>query len=90
MGSAWATLICYASMTIACWWWGRKYYPVDYDLKKIAGYIGLAIALVFISHFFVKMLEPGQAITLIFNTLLMGIFILAVWKAEGKAIRGIM
>jgi len=49
-GSAWATLICYASMAIMSYLLGRKYYPVDYDVKRIIGYIGLGIGLYYIQQ----------------------------------------
>lgn len=34
-GSAWATLICYASMLIAAAYFGRKQYPIPYAFSKI-------------------------------------------------------
>jgi O-antigen/teichoic acid export membrane protein len=45
VGSAWATLVCYASMATVSYLLGRYYYPVAYDVKRILGYIGLGIAL---------------------------------------------
>ena len=45
VGSAWATLACYGSMAIASYLLGQKYYPVDYDVKRVIGYIGLGIGL---------------------------------------------
>ncbi|MDI1279686.1 oligosaccharide flippase family protein, partial [Methylobacter sp.] len=47
VGSAWATLACYGSMAILSYLLGRKYYPVDYDVKRVLGYIGLGIGLYF-------------------------------------------
>ena len=90
MGSAWATLICYVSMSAACWWWGRKYYPVDYDFKKIGGYIGLALALYFLSEIFVKNAGPGQVLKLAFNSLLLLVFALVAWRWERKNFRQLM
>lgn len=52
MGSAWATLICYASMMIASYIIGQKYYPVKYDLKRILGYLALSLILFFVSSYF--------------------------------------
>ena len=45
LGSAWATLVCYFFMTLVSYLLGRRYYPVDYDLKRILGYIGLGVCL---------------------------------------------
>ncbi len=45
VGSAWATLICYASMALLSYLLGRKYYPVAYDVKRVIGYIALGVGL---------------------------------------------
>jgi O-antigen/teichoic acid export membrane protein len=45
VGSAWATLICYASMAALSYLLGRKYYPVKYDVVRILTYIGLGVDL---------------------------------------------
>lgn len=45
MGAAWATLVCYAAMTIASYLLGRRFYPVPYDVKRVLGYLGLAVGL---------------------------------------------
>lgn len=34
-GSAWATLACYAVMVTASYYFGQRYYPVPYSLKKL-------------------------------------------------------
>ncbi|HVA99356.1 MAG TPA: oligosaccharide flippase family protein [Bacteroidia bacterium] len=49
VASAWATLICYASMMVASYLIGNKHYPVNYDLKRILGYLGLSVTLYFLS-----------------------------------------
>lgn len=46
-GSSWATLICYLSMTIACYWLGQKYYPIPYTIGKNILYILVTTALVY-------------------------------------------
>jgi O-antigen/teichoic acid export membrane protein len=45
IGSAWATLICYAIMCWLAWQTGRPHYPVPYPLGRMFFYIGLALAL---------------------------------------------
>lgn len=53
-GSAWATLICYGSMAILSYFLGRKYYPVNYDIKRILGYIGLGVGLYYSQKLLIK------------------------------------
>jgi O-antigen/teichoic acid export membrane protein len=45
MGSAWATLACYAAMLAATGLIGHRYYPVPYPVAKIALYISAGVAL---------------------------------------------
>lgn len=47
VGSAWATLVCYASMALVSYLLGQHYYRVAYDVKRMVGYIGLGIGLYF-------------------------------------------
>ena len=49
MGSAWATFACYTSMMIASYFIGQKHYPVNYNLRKIILFFGLALGFYFIS-----------------------------------------
>ena len=39
MASAWATLGAYATMSILSYFWGKKYYPVDYQTGKVLFYV---------------------------------------------------
>lgn len=79
MGSAWATLICYASMMVVSYFLGNKHYPVNYDLKRIFAYLGLSLTLYFIS---VLIKTESGVINLILNNLLLVGFILFAWKME--------
>ena len=45
VGSAWATLACYAGMAIASYLLGRRYYPVAYEVKRVLAYIVLGVGL---------------------------------------------
>lgn len=42
-GSAWATLICYASMVLISYFLGQKFYPIHYPLKSIGFYLALGL-----------------------------------------------
>jgi O-antigen/teichoic acid export membrane protein len=71
MGSAWATLICYASMMLASYMIGQKYYPVNYDVKRILGYLTLSLILFFLNAYIstgnnVAEVVIGNALLLLF------------------------
>ncbi|MDX1910726.1 MAG: oligosaccharide flippase family protein, partial [Saprospiraceae bacterium] len=44
-GAAWVTLICYAFMSWATWFTGKKHYPVPYHLGRMALYPLFALVL---------------------------------------------
>ncbi|MFC2121934.1 polysaccharide biosynthesis C-terminal domain-containing protein [Bacteroidota bacterium] len=48
LGSAWATLICFASMVFVSYLLGKKYYPVKYDISGILMYFAIAIVFYFV------------------------------------------
>lgn len=51
VGSAWATLICYAAMLLASYFLGRKHYPIPYDLKRIGLYMSVMLVLFFANRY---------------------------------------
>jgi O-antigen/teichoic acid export membrane protein len=50
MASAVATLVAYASMMLLSYYFGRKYYPIPYNLKKIG--LNLLVSIVFSTLYF--------------------------------------
>ncbi len=51
LGSAIATLVAYGSMMLLSWYFGRKYYPIPYNLKKIGMYLTLSIGFSILSFY---------------------------------------
>jgi O-antigen/teichoic acid export membrane protein len=51
MGSAWATFICYLSMMLLSYFIGQKFYPVQYNVIKVLGYLTFACGLYFAGTF---------------------------------------
>ena len=47
---AWAAFTSYGVMMVASYLFGRKYYPINYDIKRAAGYLVLAMGLWWLSH----------------------------------------
>jgi len=65
-GSAWATLICYTIMVLITYLLGRKYYPINYPIRKILLFVGAAIGLFMIKMLFFSKIE-SQALEIIIN-----------------------
>ncbi|HSN50838.1 MAG TPA: polysaccharide biosynthesis C-terminal domain-containing protein, partial [Bacteroidales bacterium] len=79
LGSAWATFICYFSMMVFSYLLGRKYFPVNYNLKKFFGYLGLAVLLYLLSTW----ISPDLKIIRIgYHTILLLIFLVVVYAVE--------
>lgn len=78
-GSAWATFLCYFSMMVLSYLIGQKYFPVRYNLLKFAGFLGLAVALYFISTLIVI---DGAFLRISFRTFLLLIFAGIVFAVE--------
>ncbi len=54
VGSAWATLLCYAFMVCLSWLFSRFYYPVNYPLGKIAYYWLLGLGLYWADDYLIR------------------------------------
>lgn len=52
--SAIATLVAYAIMMLLSYYFGRKYYPIPYNLKKIGIYLFLSISLSILSFYYFR------------------------------------
>src|SRR5690606_28734204 len=67
MGSAIATLAAYGSMMVLSYLYGRKYYNVPYEVKKLSAYLLMAIAFSAISFYLFKgNIWIGTALLLVF------------------------
>jgi O-antigen/teichoic acid export membrane protein len=82
IGSAWATLACYASMMVISYFWGQKHFPVNYNIKKFGIYIGSVLFIYFVSLIFGNL---NLYIHLAINLLLLILFVLiACWVEKAS------
>jgi O-antigen/teichoic acid export membrane protein len=80
MASAVATLVAYLSMTVLSYYFGRKHYPIPYNLKKIATYLTLTIFLSALSFYqFRAQYFIGAA--------LVGLLLIIIWFNEKATIK---
>ncbi|MBX3240158.1 MAG: oligosaccharide flippase family protein [Chitinophagaceae bacterium] len=83
VASAWATFLCYFGMTVACYIWGQKVYPVPYAWKKLLAYIVIVI-LLFLFHQFVIHIWDNFIFNLVTATLIFLAFTWFVLKVEKR------
>jgi len=78
-GSAWATFFCYLSMMLVTYFWGKKHYPIVYDLKSILKYFTLTFVLYFLS---IYIPYSSEVLKYFINTVFLLIFIYYVFRHE--------
>ncbi|MEZ4982409.1 MAG: polysaccharide biosynthesis C-terminal domain-containing protein [Saprospiraceae bacterium] len=88
-GAAWATLICYLLMMVVTVFIGKKHYPVPYEIRRMAGFFGLALFLFFFSNFLKNTFEWETVMTLLINTGLLLLFLGFVFLKEKSILKRI-
>ena len=80
MACAWVTMIVYGAQMVASYLLGQKYYPIKYNLRKFAVYLGSSLLLFWTSTWF--SFEPGGIVKFLFNNFLLLVFIGIFWFLE--------
>ncbi|MCU0377544.1 MAG: oligosaccharide flippase family protein [Bacteroidales bacterium] len=79
IAAAWAHVACYMTMVAVSYIVGQKLYPVDYEVKRIASYILLALTLFAVA----RLLEGNNRIlNIVIDTALLFVFFAAIQKKE--------
>lgn len=82
MASALATLAAYGTMMLLSYYFGKKYYPVPYNMRKILFYLIVSIAFSALSFYvFSRNLIAGGILLLL--------FLMLVYKMEGDNLKTI-
>jgi len=84
LGSSWATLICYFSMTILCYYYGQKYYPIPYAVINGLLYITVTIAIVYLTN---TLTFPNQWLATGFHSVVILVYLAAVYFIERKKLQ---
>ncbi len=82
-GSAIATLAAYASMVVLSYYFGRKYYPIPYNIKKISAYISISVTFSIISFYFFRE-------NYVVGIGLLSVFMLIIYKFEKEDIQSLL
>ncbi len=81
IGAAWANFACYFTMMVVSYFWGRKVYPVPYNVAKVLIYSALAVIIYFVAGL---ININSTFITVAINTLFLIFFAGFVVVAEKK------
>ncbi|MCB0638922.1 MAG: polysaccharide biosynthesis C-terminal domain-containing protein [Lewinella sp.] len=89
LAPGWASLACYGGMAIAAYYVARRFWPVDYPVKRMVYYLLLALGLFAISELLRPYLDT-LSVRLAVNTglLLLGLGLL--WRTERGWLRSIL
>ena len=85
MGSAWATLACYASMMVVSFFSGQKFYRVPYDVKKFLLYVGCALLIGWLcAPWYHQLFVSSQVLYVLVSALTTALFVGFVVLVERK------
>jgi O-antigen/teichoic acid export membrane protein len=87
IGSAWATLACYASMMVISYLWGQNHFPINYNIKKFGIYTGSTLVIYLVSLIFGQF---NLYIYLAINALLFFLFLLIACREEKTSFRAVV
>lgn len=84
IGAAWANFFCYLSMMLISYFWGRKVYKVNYQVKKILVYALLAGCIYYLS----TIISVGNSyVGFLINSSLFLTYVVIVFVKERKILR---
>ena len=84
MGSAWAALLCYLSMAVACYVVGQRFYPIPYKLIQGLAYLMITLLLIYVVNS-IEIMHRLTAIT--FHSFVVIAFITILYFIERKNLR---
>jgi O-antigen/teichoic acid export membrane protein len=86
MASAWATFLCYGSMMVLSYIWGRRVYPVPYATKKLVAYM-VIVTLEYFLFVGLRAVTDNLVVRLAAGTVLLGLFVVFILRVERREFR---
>jgi len=86
LGAAIGHLVAYSVMVILSYYWGQKYYRIDYQLGRIGFYTLLTIGLFLVGYYIPV---ESKALSMLINVALFGIFLLVIYFRERKEFKAV-
>ena len=91
LGSAWATLLCYAMMVGIAYVLGQKHYPIPYKIGRMMLYILIVVALYGgYSQWIKPSLVENSVLSYLVSLGILGVYLGIVIVLDGKRIRQIV
>ena len=89
IAAAWASFVCYASMMVAGYYVGKRFFPIPYEVGRISYYILLSLGIYWI-NLIARQYWPNHAVILIFNTFLFALYFFILFRTENKWLRKVV
>jgi O-antigen/teichoic acid export membrane protein len=86
LGAAIGHLVAYSVMVILSYYWGQKYYRIDYQLGRIGFYTLLTIGLFLVGYYIPVEIK---VLSMLINVALFGIFLLVIYFRERKEFKAV-
>lgn len=91
LGSAWATLFCYGSMTAIAYYWGQQHYPIPYPVLRIMTYIFIAIGIYALHGFILKpYLTSNSLLSYLVSVVGVIAYVGVIYGLDGRRIKAII
>jgi O-antigen/teichoic acid export membrane protein len=78
--ATWATFLAYLLMMVLSYIWGKRHYPIPYELKRIGTYILITLVVYALSYFTTQI--TSSYISLLLNNLFILSFAYLVYRIE--------
>lgn len=82
MACAWASVISNATIMVLSYILGQRYYPIDYRIRELLGYIALTVGLLTLEHWGKEWLALNGYTSLIFNLFICILFLGVIYRCE--------
>jgi hypothetical protein len=76
-------------MTVAGWYFGQRYFPVNYPLGRMALYVGLSLGIWFLAERLAEGMGYSLLVKMVVNSFLLLGYIGFAWKIEWKNVNSI-
>lgn len=88
MACAWATLACYSSMMLISYFWGRKVYPVPYEVGKLSRFFIMMMA-VYLLYAYTSVHMPQLWLRTVYATALMVVYLAYIFRSEKNDLKNL-